>query len=196
MRNTEPYQKWPRSQPLMTGPNPPAAPVMLAQMAMALVRSSGGNTLMRIDSVDGMMSAAAAPITALHPMSSHIVLDAAASDEATRNSTSPLWSVPLRPKRSPRAPVEKSRPAKTSEYAATTHWSCDSVAWRSRASVGMVTFRLELPTKTMTRLRHNTASVHQRRSWSRSMSDSTDALTDPPVLSGPRLRKKRSLASA
>src|ERR1700704_6604384 len=91
IRNREPYQRGPSSHPLMTGPNPPAAPVMLAQMAMALVRSSGGNTLMRIESVDGMMSAAAAPITALHPMSSHMVLDAAAADAATRNSTSPIW---------------------------------------------------------------------------------------------------------
>ena len=96
-RNTDPYQKCPSSQPLMSGPNPPAAPVMLAQMAIALVRSPGGNTLMRIDSVAGMISAAAAPITARQAMSCHIDVDAAANAAATRNRTRPSCSVPLRP---------------------------------------------------------------------------------------------------
>ena len=41
-RKTEPYQKWPSSQPLATGPIAPAAPVTLAQIAIALVRSCGG----------------------------------------------------------------------------------------------------------------------------------------------------------
>ena len=38
-RNTEPYQKCPSSQPLATGPIAPAAPVTLAQIAIAFVRS-------------------------------------------------------------------------------------------------------------------------------------------------------------
>ena len=62
-RNTEPNQKWPSRQPLATGPSAPAAPVTLAQIAIAFGRSCGGKTLTRIDSVDGMMSAAAAPMT-------------------------------------------------------------------------------------------------------------------------------------
>ena len=97
MRNTDPYQKCPSSQPLITGPNPPAAPVRLAQMAMALVRSPGGKTLMRIDSVAGMISAAAAPITARQAMSCHISPEKAANVAATRKMASPSCSVPLRP---------------------------------------------------------------------------------------------------
>ena len=40
-RKTDPYQKWPSSQPLATGPIAPAAPVVAAQIAIALVRSCG-----------------------------------------------------------------------------------------------------------------------------------------------------------
>ena len=71
-RNTDPYQKWPSSHPLATGPIAPAAPVVAAQIAMALVRSSGGNTFTRIDNVDGMINAADAPIAARQAMSCHI----------------------------------------------------------------------------------------------------------------------------
>src|SRR5215217_6681776 len=48
---------------------------------------------------------------------------------------------------------------------AMTHCSCDSVACSSRDRVGMATFRLELPTVTISRLRHSTARIHQRRDW-------------------------------
>ena len=116
-RKTEPYQKWPSSQPLATGPMAPAAPVTLAQMAMALVRSSGGKTLTRIDSVDGMMNAAPTPMSGpagdeLPHRGRHV---AARTTGRRRNSTRPSCSAPLRPKRSPIAPVENSRPANTSE---------------------------------------------------------------------------------
>ena len=63
MRNTEPNQKWVSRKPLMTGPSEPAKPVVAAQIAIAFARSCGGNTLTRIDNVDGMISAAPAPIT-------------------------------------------------------------------------------------------------------------------------------------
>src|SRR3954454_11006032 len=86
-RNTEPYQKWPRSKPLATGPKAPAAPVMLAQIAIAFGRSWGGKMLMMIDKVDGMMSAAAAPITARLAMSSAIDVDAVARSAPTRKRT-------------------------------------------------------------------------------------------------------------
>ncbi len=79
-RKTEPYQKCPSSQPLATGPMAPAAPVTLAQIAMALVRSSGGKTLTRIDSVDGMMNAAPTPITARQAMSCHMASDTRRQD--------------------------------------------------------------------------------------------------------------------
>ena len=115
-RKTEPYQKWPSSQPLATGPMAPAAPVTPAQMAMALVRSSGGKTLTRIDSVDGMMNAAPTPID--RPAGDelpHRVDSGGRARTPTRKSTRPNCSAPLRPKRSPRAPVVNSRPANTSE---------------------------------------------------------------------------------
>ncbi len=69
MRKIEPYQKWPSRRPLATGPNAPAAPVTLAQIAIAFGRSCAGKTLMMIDNVDGMISAPAIPMTARHAMS-------------------------------------------------------------------------------------------------------------------------------
>ena len=63
-RKTAPYQKWPRITPVATGPIAPAAPTTAAQIAMALVRSLGGNTFTKIDNVDGMMNAAPSPIAA------------------------------------------------------------------------------------------------------------------------------------
>ncbi len=110
-----------------------------------------------------MISAADAPMAARHAMSCHICVDSDASAAATMNPSSPSCNAPLRPNRSPSAPVENRRPAKTSEYAATTHCSCEVVALRSRDSVGIATLRLALPTKTMSRLRQSTANVHQRR---------------------------------
>src|SRR5205085_10971325 len=89
IRNTDPYQKCPSKKPLATGPSAPAAPVMLAQMAIALGRSLGGKTLMMIESVDGMMNAPAAPMTARHAISCHIAVDNEASPASTRNSTTP-----------------------------------------------------------------------------------------------------------
>jgi hypothetical protein len=82
---------------------------------MALARSCAGNTFTRIESVDGMMSAAAAPMSARHAISCHISLDADASTAATRKTTRPSCSTPLRPKRSPSAPVENNSPANTRE---------------------------------------------------------------------------------
>ena len=136
-RKTDPNQKWPSSQPLTTGPMTPAPPVTPAQMAIALARSSGPKTLTRIDSVDGMMNAAHAPIKARQPISCHISVDADASAALNRKPSNPSWSAPFRPNRSPMAPAVNSSPANTSEYAATTHCSCDVVASSSRDSVGM-----------------------------------------------------------
>src|SRR3954470_4804626 len=60
-RNAEPNQKWPSTYPVMTGPIDPAMPVVVAQIAIALARSCGGNTFTRIDNVEGMMNAAPTP---------------------------------------------------------------------------------------------------------------------------------------
>ena len=127
-RKIEPTQKWLSSQPLITGPSAPAPPVTAAQIEMALARSAGGNTLTRIDRVDGMMNAAEAPMSARHAMNCHIDVDQVARSAATRNPTRPICSTPLRPNRSPMEPEVKSRPANTSEYAAMTHCSDEVVA--------------------------------------------------------------------
>src|SRR5436853_7200781 len=63
-RKADPNQKWPSTHPVTTGPIEPATPVVVAQIAIALARSWGGNTFTRIDNVDGMMNAAPTPITA------------------------------------------------------------------------------------------------------------------------------------
>src|SRR3954469_6324347 len=162
-RNADPNQKCPSTQPVMTGPIDPATPVVVAQMAIALARSCGGNTLTRIDRVAGMMNAAPSPIAARQAMISVTSLACDARKLATKNVANPNCSAPLRPNRSPSAPDVKSRPANTSEYTATTHWSCDSLAPRSRDSVGSATLSVELPPNTMSRLRQSTASVHHRR---------------------------------
>ena len=119
---------------------------------------SAGKTLTRIDNVDGMISAADAPITR------------AARDELPHLGRLPT---PARHRRGSRRARAAARPcarsgrrARRSRRAgrrtrasttATTHCSCDVVACRSRESVGIATFRLELPTKTMSRLRQSTA---------------------------------------
>ncbi len=115
MRKIEPYQKCSRRNPLHTGPIAPAAPVKLAQIAMAFVRSPGGNTLIKIDKVDGMMNAAARPMSARQAISSPMEVDCDARVQPIRNSSRPSCSAPLRPNRSPSAPVVNNRPANTSE---------------------------------------------------------------------------------
>ena len=114
MRNTDPNQKCVSRKPLTSGPIAPATPVVAAQIAIALARSPAGKTFTRIDSVDGMMNAAPRPMTARQPMicQMSVACDAAA---ATKKVASPNCSAPLRPNRSPSAPVVNSSPAKTSE---------------------------------------------------------------------------------
>ena len=64
MRKTEPHQKCSSRSPEVTGPIAAPAPEMPAQMAIALARSRPGKTLVRIDSVEGMMNAAPTPMIA------------------------------------------------------------------------------------------------------------------------------------
>ena len=53
-----------RSKPPNSGPRPMPIAAMPAQIPMAFPRSSRGNTLVMIESVAGMMSAAPTPIAA------------------------------------------------------------------------------------------------------------------------------------
>ena len=68
-RNTDPHQKCSSRKPLATGPMAAPAPARPAHRAMALARSWGGKTLVRIDSVAGMIRAAPIPMTARRAMS-------------------------------------------------------------------------------------------------------------------------------
>ena len=115
MRNTDPNQKCVRRKPLASGPNAPATPVVAAQIAIALARSPAGKTFTRIDSVDGMISAAPRPMTARQPMICQVSVAWEANAAATKKVASPSCSAPLRPNRSPSAPVVNRSPANTSE---------------------------------------------------------------------------------
>ena len=81
-------------------------------MASARSRASV-NTLVRIESVAGMISAAPMPMTARAPMSALTLPENAAAAEAPPKTTRPTVNALLRPKRSPRLPAVSSSPAKT-----------------------------------------------------------------------------------
>ena len=84
-------------------------------MAMALGRSWAGNTLVRIDRVDGITNAAATPITARAAMTWPALWAVVATAAPARNTTRPESRAPLRPYRSPRVPAVNNRPANTRE---------------------------------------------------------------------------------
>ena len=97
-----------------------------AHTPIALPRSTGFvKTFVRIESVDGMISAAPAPMSARNAMSSETDDENAAAADAVPNTASPAVSAPRRPKRSPRLPAVSSSPAKTSTYESTSHWRSD-----------------------------------------------------------------------
>ena len=81
-RKTEPHQKWLSSQPPTIGPIAMPRPETPAQMPIARPRSSAGKTLVRIESVEGMISA---PPT---PMSDRVAISALA-DPANADRTEP-----------------------------------------------------------------------------------------------------------
>src|SRR3954468_16325452 len=95
-RNTEPYQKCVSRNPLATGPIMPAQPATAAHAEIAFVRSSGGNTFTRIESVDGMMNAAPTPMRPRQAMSCQVLCESVAPTHEMRNTTSPNCSATLR----------------------------------------------------------------------------------------------------
>ena len=84
-----------------------------AHTPMARPRSSSGNTLVRIDRVDGMMNAPPTPISARVAISWAGLVAAADSADPAANTTIPICSAPLRPKRSPKLPAVSRSPANT-----------------------------------------------------------------------------------
>ena len=82
-------------------------------MPIARPRSSAGKTLVRIDRVDGMISAPPMPITARLAIRALDEPENAESVEPTPKITRPSASAFRRPYRSERLPVVSSSPAKT-----------------------------------------------------------------------------------
>jgi len=83
------------------------------QAAMALGRSASSNTVIRMDSVDGMISAPPMPISTRTAISSPGLAANIAASDAVPNSSSPIIMIRRRPNRSPRPPEVSSSPAKT-----------------------------------------------------------------------------------
>ena len=79
----EPQENCSSSAPDASMPRVPPAPAKPAQMPTALARSSGGNTLVMVDSVPGMISAAPIPMSARSAMSSSAEPASADSPAAT-----------------------------------------------------------------------------------------------------------------
>ena len=112
---TEPHQKCSRRNPPLIGPSPRPSADTPAQMPMALPRSAGSvNTFVMIESVDGMMNAPPMPMVARVRMRKSADGANADSVEPTPNTARPMVRHRYRPKRSPRLPAVRSRPANTS----------------------------------------------------------------------------------
>ncbi len=75
------------------------------------------------DSVPGMMNAPPMPMSEREAMSWLGELAIAESNEPSPNTARPTCRAPRRPNRSPRLPAVSSRPANTSVYESTIHWS-------------------------------------------------------------------------
>ena len=113
-QNTDCHEKCSSRKPPVIGPSATATPEKPAQIAIARPRSLGSRkTLVRIDSVDGMISAPPMPMKARVKISWLAVSTEAEAIEPSANSTRPACSAPLRPKRSDMLPVVSSSPANT-----------------------------------------------------------------------------------
>ncbi len=88
-------------------------PETAAQAAIARPRSGPEKTLVMMERVDGMINAPPIPIAALVAMSMLADPENAAPSDPSPNRSRPTVNARLRPKRSPRAPIVNSRPAKT-----------------------------------------------------------------------------------
>ena len=90
IQNTDDHEKLRISAPPTIGPSAMPAPLAAVQTAIALARSRGSpNTLTRIDSVVGMMSAPPRPMTQRPAISIVVEPAVAATTEPARNVTRP-----------------------------------------------------------------------------------------------------------
>ena len=112
--NTDPHQKCSSSQPPLRGPMAMPMAEKPAQTAMARARSAGTvNTLLMMERVAGMISAPPMPMTARVAMSWSAEPASADATDPMPKISSPMLSPRRRPKRSPRLPAVRRRPAKT-----------------------------------------------------------------------------------
>src|SRR6185436_1504742 len=70
----------------------------------------------------------------------------------------------LRPIRSPSDPAVRSTAASIREYASTTHWRLDRLAFRSRWMSGSATFTIVMSSSNMNVAIETSSSVHHLRS--------------------------------
>ena len=114
-RKIEPHSKCSSNQPPVTGPSATPSPEQPAQIAIALARSlASRNTLVRIESVAGMMSAPPTPIRARQAISWFADPAIEATTDPTPKIAIPIIRAPRRPYLSPRNPAVSRSPAKTS----------------------------------------------------------------------------------
>jgi hypothetical protein len=85
------------SSPDSSSPNMAPAPATPAQRPTARARSSSGKTLVMIESVVGITSAAPTPIPARSAIRTLGLLTKIAAAEAAPNTNSPVSRIPLRP---------------------------------------------------------------------------------------------------
>ena len=102
------------SQPPISGPAASAIADTPAQVPIALPRSWGGNALVMIDSVPGIISAAPTPWTARLATSQPAVGASPIVAEAAAKITTPIRKTRRRPKMSPSRPPVTSRTANDS----------------------------------------------------------------------------------
>ena len=102
------------SQPPTSGPSASAIADTPAHVPMALPRSWGGNALVMIDSVAGIISAAPTPWTAREATSQCSEGAKPIVAEAAAKTTTPIRKTVRRPKMSPSRPPVTSRTANAS----------------------------------------------------------------------------------
>lgn len=113
MKKIECQEKWSISTPPSTGlPTRPSIDTE-PHAAIALGRSSSSKTVMRIDSVEGMISAPPTPMATRAAMTSPGFVQKVAASDAAPKSSSPMIMIFRRPNRSPRLPEVSRSPAKT-----------------------------------------------------------------------------------
>src|SRR4051794_8851984 len=166
------------SQPPSSGPSARAIADTPAHVPIARPRSAGGNVLVMIDSVPGIISAAPRPWTARDATSQPSEGAKPIVALAAAKTTTPIRKTLRRPKMSPSRPPVTRKTAKASEYALIVHSSDDSEASKLRWIDGSATLTTVLSSITMNSAKHMAASVHQRRFSSESRSRSVTGL-DP-----------------